>query len=87
MLTLVYILSFFILLYYKDMKKILSVLATAVLVLQSLGTSLVYAQADANVENEGWEPTPVAEATVEESTPEADNGDDVSALEETVTEE
>ena len=31
----------------KDMKKILSVLATAVLVLQSLGTSLVYAQADA----------------------------------------
>ena len=87
MLTLVYILSFFILLYYKDMKKILSVLATAVLVLQSLGTSLVYAQADAIEWNEGWEPVAAVDTVVDESTPDADNGDEVSAWEEAVTEE
>ena len=68
------------------MRKFLSVLATAILVLQSMGTSLVYAQA-ANEWNEGWESITAVETVVEESAPEADSADEAPAQEETATEE
>ena len=67
------------------MRKFLSVLATAILVLQSMGTSLVYA-IDPVDRNEGWESTPAVDTVVEESAPEADSADDAPAIEETVTE-
>lgn len=51
------------------MRKILSVLATAVLVLQSMGTSLVYAQAEANPSEES-----APETAVESVVLDADDG-------------
>ena len=70
------------------MRKILSVLATAVLVLQSMGTSLVYAQAV--TETEGGEPTSamdiVADVFAPESNDDGDN-DESPVIEEVAVEE
>jgi hypothetical protein len=70
------------------MRKTLSVLATAVLVLQSMGTSLVYAQAV--TETEGGEPTSamdiVADVFAPESNDDGDN-DESPVIEEVAVEE